>query len=174
MTQQARKPVIDLGDRAGDFTHLARDRDGKFTAAFDAVFAAEAIVVEKIPPRSPNCDPYAERFVRPVREECTDNILLLDRGHAEKVLTGFEAHFNNHRPHQGRDQLAPSDNPDNPAPDLLNPAPPGHRRPDQRVPASRLTVDRSTRPLIRPCEGFLDYYGSYRPPRRVNGAGVTD
>jgi putative transposase len=76
------------------------------------VFAAEGIEVRKIPPRSPNCNPYAERFVRSVREECTDNILLLDRGHAEKVLTDFATHFNNHRPHQGRDQLAPSDDPD--------------------------------------------------------------
>ena len=112
VNQQARNLMIDLGDRACEFTHLVRDRDGKFTAAFDEVFAAEGIEVEKIPPRSPNCNPYAERFVRSVREECTDNILLLDRGHAEKVLTGFETHFNNHRPHQGRDQLAPSDTPD--------------------------------------------------------------
>jgi hypothetical protein len=112
VTQQARNLMIDLGHRAADFTHLVRDRDGKFTAAFDAVFAAEGIEVTKIPPRSPNCNPHAERFVRSAREECTDNILLLDRGHAERVLTDFATHFNNHRPHQGRDQLAPSDDPD--------------------------------------------------------------
>ena len=111
-TQAARILMIDLGDRAADFTHLVRDRDGKFAAAFDAVFAAEGIEVTKIPPRSPNCNPYAERFVRSAREECTDNILLLDRGHAEKFLTDFAPHFNSHRPHQGRDQLAPSDDPD--------------------------------------------------------------
>jgi transposase InsO family protein len=112
VTQQARDLMIDLGGRAADFAHLVRDRDGRFTAAFDAVFAAEGIEVAKIPLRSPNCNPYAERFVRSARAECTNNILLLDRGHAEKVLTDFETHFNNHRPHQGRDQLAPSDDPD--------------------------------------------------------------
>ena len=112
VTRRARNLMIDLGGRVGEFTHLVRDRDGKFTAAFDAVFTAEGVEVRKTPPRSPNCNPYAERFVRSARQECTDNILLLDRGHAEKVLTDFATHFNNHRPHQGRDQLAPSDNPD--------------------------------------------------------------
>jgi hypothetical protein len=58
------------------------------------------------------CNPYAERFVRSARKECTDNILLLERGHAEKVLTDFATHFNNHRPHQGRNQLAPRDSAD--------------------------------------------------------------
>lgn len=112
VTQQARNLMIDLGGRAGDFTHLVRDRDGKFTAAFDTVFAAEGIEVKKIPPSSSNCNPYAERFVRSTRQECTNNILLLERGNAEKVLTDFATHFNTHRPHQGRSQLAPSDNPD--------------------------------------------------------------
>ncbi|OMI36988.1 integrase catalytic region [Streptomyces sparsogenes DSM 40356] len=66
----------------------------------------------KVPPRSPNCNPCAERFTRPAREECTDRVLLFGRGHAEKILHDYARHFNNHRPHQGRDQLAPSDNPD--------------------------------------------------------------
>lgn len=46
------------------------------------------------------------------REGCTDNVLLLERGHAEEALAAFETHFNNHRPYQGRNQLAPSDEPD--------------------------------------------------------------
>lgn len=111
MTQQARNLMIDLGDRAANFTHLPRDRNGKFTPAFDAVFTTEGIKVRKIPPKSPNCNPHAERFVRSAREECTDNILLPDRCHAEKILTAFETHFNNHRQHQGHDQLTPSDDP---------------------------------------------------------------
>jgi hypothetical protein len=111
VTQQARQLLWEIGDRANQFRFLIRDRDAKFTAAFDAVFASEAITVTKIPPRSPNCNPHAERFVRSVREECTNRILLLDRGHAEKILRDYAHHFNNHRPHQGRHQLAPNDDP---------------------------------------------------------------
>ncbi|MEV8063870.1 integrase core domain-containing protein [Streptomyces antimycoticus] len=108
-TQQARQLLWEISERADQFRCLIRDRDAKFTAAFDAVFASEGITVTKIPPRSPNCNPHAERFIRSVREECTDRILLLGRGHAEKILRDYARHFNDHRPHQGRGQLAPND-----------------------------------------------------------------
>jgi hypothetical protein len=111
VTQQARQLLWQLGDHTTDFTHLIRDRDAKFTAAFDAVFASEDITVTKAPPRSPNCNPHAERFIRSVREECTNRLLLFDRGHTEKILNDYAQHFNNHRPHQGRNQLAPNDDP---------------------------------------------------------------
>ncbi|MFE3221358.1 helix-turn-helix domain-containing protein [Streptomyces antimycoticus] len=86
-TQQARQLLWQVGDRITNFTHLIRDRDRKFTAAFDAVFASEGIDVAKIPPRSPNCNPHAERFVRSVREECTNRVLIFGRGHAEQLVT---------------------------------------------------------------------------------------
>jgi putative transposase len=114
VTQRARELMWQLGDHAGRFTHLIRDRDAKFTAAFDAVTVSEGIDVVKIPPRSPNCNPHAERFVRfvrSVREECLDRILVYDRGHAETVLRAYARHFNSHRPHQGSGQLAPLDDP---------------------------------------------------------------
>lgn len=110
-TQQARQLLWQLGNRAAIFTHLIRDRDAKFTTAFDAVFASEGITVTKIPPRSPNCNPHAERFIRSAREECTDRVLIFDRGHAEQILRDYTRHFNAHRPHQGRNQLAPLDDP---------------------------------------------------------------
>lgn len=108
-TQQARQLMWQLGNHAPDFTQLIRDRDTKFTAGFGAVFASEGINVTKIPPRSPNCNPHAERFVRSAREECTDPLLIFDRGRAAKVLHDYARHFNRHRPHQGRDELAPLD-----------------------------------------------------------------
>lgn len=108
-TQQARQLMRQLGYRTSGFTHLIHDRDTKFTATFDAVFATEGINVTKIPPRSPNCNPHAERFVRSAHEECTDRLLIFGRGHTERVLHDYARHFNRHRPHQSRGQLAPLD-----------------------------------------------------------------
>ncbi|MFD7505332.1 integrase core domain-containing protein [Streptomyces sp. NPDC059850] len=65
----------------------------------------------KIPPRSPNCNPHAKRFRRSVREECTARVLIFGRGHADKLLHDCARHFNSHRPHQGRNQLARFDAP---------------------------------------------------------------
>ncbi|MCQ4045122.1 integrase core domain-containing protein [Streptantibioticus rubrisoli] len=64
-----------------------------------------------MPPRSPNCNPHAERFIRSIREECANRLLIFDRGHAEKLLHQYTRHFNSHRPHQSRNQLAPLDDP---------------------------------------------------------------
>ncbi|MGW7003860.1 integrase core domain-containing protein [Streptomyces sp. NPDC054933] len=64
-----------------------------------------------MPPRSPNCNPNAERFIRSVREECTNRLLIFDRSHAEKILQQYARHFDSHRPHHGRNQRAPLDDP---------------------------------------------------------------
>ncbi|MGR3939493.1 integrase core domain-containing protein [Streptomyces sp. BRA346] len=72
------------------------------------MFASEDITVAKVPPHGPNCNPHAERFIRSAREACTDRVLPFDRGHAKKILHDYAHRFNAHRPHQGRDQLAPS------------------------------------------------------------------
>ncbi|MGO9081657.1 MAG: integrase core domain-containing protein [Streptosporangiaceae bacterium] len=107
---------MDLGDRAAGFRFLVRDRAGQFTASFDAVLAGAGIEAVKIPPRSPQANAFAERFVLTARTEATDRMLIFGERHLRLILAAYAAHYNGRRPHRSRELRPPR--PDHPAADL--------------------------------------------------------
>ena len=105
--QQARNLLMDLGERAARFRFLIRDRDSKFTAAFDDVLADNGVRIIKAPVRSPRANSYAERYVGTLRRECLDHLLIYGERHLRRILAEYAQHYNEHRPHQSREQRPP-------------------------------------------------------------------
>jgi putative transposase len=101
VTQQARNLSFGLSERDFPLRFLIRDRDAKFTRSFDEIFATEGARVILTPIRSPKANAFAERWVETVRAECLDWSLIVGRGHLERLLRDYVAHYNSHRPHRG-------------------------------------------------------------------------
>ena len=100
VTQQARQLTWTLAERPESFRFLIRDRDQKFTDSFDDVFRSSGLEIIRTPFRAPQANGVAERFVRTVRSECLDWLLILNDQHLERVLDVFVEHYNGHRPHR--------------------------------------------------------------------------
>ncbi|MDQ6852014.1 MAG: integrase core domain-containing protein [Actinomycetota bacterium] len=107
VTQQDRNFLMALGKRVDGFGFLIRERDTKFTAAFDAVFTDEGIAVLRSPPRAPKANAYAERWVGTIRRECLDRMLIFSERQLVRVLAEYETHYIGHRPHRALDQRPP-------------------------------------------------------------------
>jgi putative transposase len=100
--------VYESSDHASRFRFLIRDRDSKFTAAFDdAVFAGAAIRIIRTPIRAPRANAIAERFIGTLRRECLDHLLITGPRHLDVVLREYIQHYNAHRPHRSLRQRPP-------------------------------------------------------------------
>jgi putative transposase len=115
-TQQLRNLVMDLGDRVTQFRFLVRDRASQFTASFDAVLADVGIQMVRIPPRCSQANCLAERFIRTLRAELTDRMLIVNQRHLRAVLAEYIRHYHGRRPHRARDLRPPQ--PTHPVADL--------------------------------------------------------
>jgi putative transposase len=107
-TQAARNLLMDLSDRVTTVKFLLRDRDSRFTAAFDAVFAAEGIRILTSPPQAPRANAICERMIGTLRRELLDRILIVNEHHLRRILATYLYHFNTARPHRTLGQLAPA------------------------------------------------------------------
>jgi len=115
VTQQARNLLMNLEDRTDGFKFLIRDRDAKFTGAFDAVLAAAGIRIIRTPVRAPRANAIAERWISSARRECLDRMLITGERHLRLVLDEYIDHYNSHRPHRALQQGPPSGRPHQPA-----------------------------------------------------------
>ena len=105
--QQARNLLMDLGERADQFRFLIRDRDSKFTSVFDEVFAGSGMRIIKTPVRSPRANSFAERYAGTLRRECLNHLLIYGERHLRRIVAEYARHYNEHRPHQSREQRPP-------------------------------------------------------------------
>ena len=112
--QQARNLLMGIGERAARFRFLIRDRDSKFTTVFDDVLAGTGVRIIKTPIRSPRANSFAERYAGTLRRECLDHLLIYGERHLRRVLAEYAQHYNEHRPHQSREQRPPLHQPGQP------------------------------------------------------------
>jgi putative transposase len=98
--QQARNLFLATADGGQRLRFVLRDRDAKFCRGFDDVFRAEGAEVVVTPVQAPNANAYAERWIRTIRAECLDWLLIVSRGHLDQVLRRYVEHYNQYRPHR--------------------------------------------------------------------------
>jgi putative transposase len=111
VTQQARNLLMNLEDRADGFRFLIRDRDAKFTDAFDAALTAAGIRIIKAPVRAPRANAIAERWIASARRECLDRMLITGERHLRLILSEYVDHHDSHRPHRALRQGPPAGRP---------------------------------------------------------------
>jgi putative transposase len=120
VTQDARNFCSDLEEKGKRFRFLIRDRDTKFTSGLEAIFASIGVETIKTAVRSPRANAFAERFVRTIRTECLDHLLILSRRHLEATVNEYLRHYNQARPHRSLELAQPIPRPARPAGSTIN------------------------------------------------------
>jgi putative transposase len=85
--------------------YLIHDRDSKYCPAFQRLIDEAGITRVPLPPRSPNLNAYAERWVRSVKEECLSRLILFGEAALYHVLREYRAHYHHERNHQGKGNM---------------------------------------------------------------------
>ena len=93
-------------------THLLLDRDTKFTAQFQAILKSESVEPVLLPPRSPNCNAWIERFFGSLKSECLDRMIFFGEDALRNATNEFFAHYHAERNHQGLDHKIIEPDPD--------------------------------------------------------------
>jgi len=107
--QQARNLALTLDQRFEDIRFLIRDRGSNLTASSGAVFQAAGTRILRTTVQAPRMNAICERLAGALRRELLDRVLILGEQHLRGVLTGYQAHYNTARPHQGIAQHVPGD-----------------------------------------------------------------
>jgi putative transposase len=105
MTQIARNVTMEEWGFLAPGRDLIHDRDGKYCPAFQQIIDTAGVKRVPLPPRSPNLNPYAERWVRSVKEECLSRLILFGEASLRHALTQYVEHFHHERNHQGKDNV---------------------------------------------------------------------
>jgi len=105
--QQACNLLMDLGEQAHRVKFMIRDRGSNFTAAFDGVLADAGIRTVLCNIRTPRMNAIAERWIRGCRRELLDRTVIWNQAHLRRILSDYETHHNQHRPHRSLSGAAP-------------------------------------------------------------------
>lgn len=105
MEQMARNVTMEETGFLANRRYLLHDRDSKYCPSFRQLIEAENVKCLALPPRSPNLNAYAERWVRSVKEECLSKLILFGERSLKRALHHYELHYHQERNHQGKDNL---------------------------------------------------------------------
>src|SRR5688572_20758348 len=105
MEQMARNATDETSGCLRQQRYVLHDRDTKFCASFRSILTTGGVQALTLPPRSPNLNAFAERWVRSVKQECLSKLILFGEGSLKRALTEFAQHYHSERNHQGKDNV---------------------------------------------------------------------